>query len=263
MYLIGLCLLEMGDQSAALAQLKRTRSVYSETQEGLAAGLQEADLLLGMHREEDALAVYRMVLGGIQSRQADLRQPLGLAKKVSAPESSRLINTFSKPRKFDEGGALGRADVAPVPASVSAPAWWPKPIASGPEPKSACRNRLPEPQSAGEPAPRTLSHRTAGHNFENLASVEFTQREYPDDVWEGAECYLAGHQFTAAVSLLEEYLKYSERAASAGRPPWSIWASAVWPWAAWTKPWTRSASASNSIRPTPPAMKPDCGPPGP
>ena len=38
--------------------------------------------------------------------------------------------------------------------------------------------------------------------------IEFTDRDYPDDVWQGAECYLAGHQFTAAVSTLEEYLKY-------------------------------------------------------
>ena len=50
MYLIGVCLLEMGDSRAALTQFERTRDVYRDTSEGIAAGLQEADLLLAARR---------------------------------------------------------------------------------------------------------------------------------------------------------------------------------------------------------------------
>ena len=70
---------------------------------------------------------------------------------------------------------------------------------------------LPEPQSSETRRRGRELYRIAGRKFEQLAMIEFTDRDYPDDVWQGAECYLAGHQFTAAVSMLEEYLKYELR----------------------------------------------------
>ena len=81
---------------------------------------------------------------------------------------------------------------------------------------------LPEPQSSETRRRGRELYRTAGHKFEQLAMIEFTDRDYPDDVWQGAECYLAGHQFTAAVSMLEEYLKYELRGDAPRHS--SIWA---------------------------------------
>jgi tetratricopeptide (TPR) repeat protein len=70
---------------------------------------------------------------------------------------------------------------------------------------------LPEPKSSEARRRGRELYRTAGKHFEELAVLQFTARDYPDDVWQGAECFLAGHQFTAAVSMLEEYLKYELR----------------------------------------------------
>ena len=89
MYLIGLCLLEMGDSTAALAQLHRTRSVYLDTPEGLAAGLEEADLLRALHRDDDALAEYRQVLGGIHEKPPFSNRWIG-AKKFR----DRILKAF-------------------------------------------------------------------------------------------------------------------------------------------------------------------------
>ena len=83
MYLIGLCLMEMGDSTAALAQFQRTHKVYLDTPEGLAAGLEEADLLRALHRDDDALAEYRQVLGGIREKPAFSNRWIG-AKKFRA-----------------------------------------------------------------------------------------------------------------------------------------------------------------------------------
>jgi tetratricopeptide (TPR) repeat protein len=54
-------------------------------------------------------------------------------------------------------------------------------------------------------------YRKAGQVFGQLAELEFTTRNYPDDVWQSAESYLAGHRFTEAVAALDEYLKYELR----------------------------------------------------
>ena len=38
-----------------------------------------------------------------------------------------------------------------------------------------------------------------------------TSRQYPDDVWASANCYLAGHDYEHAVTMFEEYLKNESR----------------------------------------------------
>ncbi len=208
MYLIGLCLLEMGDQNAALAQLKRTRSVYSETQEGLAAGLQEADLLLGMHREEDALDVYRMVLGGIHAKRTFANR--WISPKKFRARILKAYQYFVEAGKFDEAVRLAER-MSPLFPEAQSACLVAETYRTWARAEVRQSETLPEPK-AGETRRRGRElYRTAGQNFEHLAKIEFTEREYPDDVWQGAECFLAGHQFTAAVSMLEEYLKYELR----------------------------------------------------
>ncbi len=65
MYLVGVAYLEMEDYRSALAQFARTRKVYLDTPEGLAAALDEADLLRELDQPDEALAAYRRALGAV------------------------------------------------------------------------------------------------------------------------------------------------------------------------------------------------------
>jgi tetratricopeptide (TPR) repeat protein len=208
MYLIGLCLLEMGDSKAALAQFQRTRSVYQDTPEGLAAGLEEADLLRVLHRDDDALGEYRQVLGGIREKPAFSNRWIG-AKKFRA----RIMSAYQyylEGQHYEQAERLAERMSPLFPKSQSVQlvaetyrAWARTEV--------RLSETLPEPQSSETRRHGRELYRIAGKKFEHLAMIQFTARDYPDDVWSGAECYLAGHQFTAAVAMLEEYLKYELR----------------------------------------------------
>ena len=45
----------------------------------------------------------------------------------------------------------------------------------------------------------------------NCAELQLATRDYTEDVWNGAECLLAGHDFRGAVRMLDEYLRYELR----------------------------------------------------
>src|SRR5690606_41922788 len=51
-------------------------------------------------------------------------------------------------------------------------------------------------------------YRAAGKEFSRLAEERFTTREYPEDLWASAECYLAAHDYADARRILEDYLKH-------------------------------------------------------
>ncbi len=208
MYLIGVCLMEMGDSTAALAQFQRTRGVYLDTPEGLAAGLEEADLLRGLHRDEEALAEYRQVLGGIHEKPAFSNRWIG-PKKFRA----RILKAYQyylEGQHYDQAVRLAERMSPLFPKSQSVQ-FVAETYRTWARAEVRLSETVPEPQASEARRHGRELYRIAGRKFEQLAMIEFTDRDYPDDVWQGAECYLAGHQFTAAVSMLEEYLKYELR----------------------------------------------------
>ncbi len=62
MYLIGVCLLEMGRDREALSQFVRTAKMYGKTSEGVAASFQEAELRRKAGEDTEALAAYNRIL---------------------------------------------------------------------------------------------------------------------------------------------------------------------------------------------------------
>ncbi|HTU26026.1 MAG TPA: tetratricopeptide repeat protein [Pirellulales bacterium] len=208
MYLIGLCLLEMGDSNAALAQLHRTRSVYLDTQEGIAAGLDEADLLRALHRDDDALAEYRQVLGSIKEKPAFANR--WIAPKKFRDRILQAFQYFLEGQHYEQAVQLAER-MSPLFPQAQSMQLVAETYRSWARNEVRLSETLPEPQSSEKRKHGRELYRVAGKKFEHLAMIRFTERDYPDDVWQGAECYLSGHQFTAAVSMLEEYLKYELR----------------------------------------------------
>ncbi len=70
MYLTGLCLLDLGDDRAALDQWDRTSRLFAEQPEGLAAAIEQADLLRRLKRNDEALAAYRRALAAVRDVEA-------------------------------------------------------------------------------------------------------------------------------------------------------------------------------------------------
>ncbi len=208
MYLIGVCLLETGDVRGAVAQFERTRDLYRDSPEGIAAGLQVADLLLEAQRDEQALTALRRMLAVI-------------------PETPEFSNPWIPPAEF-RGRVLADyqhfVDAAQYENAVGlTETMFPL------FPRTQCvrlaaetyrswarsllhaAESLPHPQADEMRARGRAQYRKAGQVFGQLAELEFTTRNYPDDVWQSAESYLAGHRFTQAVAALDEYLKYELR----------------------------------------------------
>jgi tetratricopeptide (TPR) repeat protein len=208
MYLIGVCLMEMGDAKAALAQFERTRDVYLGTPEGLAAGLQEADLLLSKGREEQALAAYRRTLGAVKDTGKFTNRwiPSDKFRARILAAYQHYIDTEQYERAIELTARL--APLFPQAQGIRLTAetyrTWARNLLQTAE-------NLPDPQGLETRKKSRALYRQAGKEFSQLGELEFTTRNYPDIVWQAAECYLAGHQFTQAVASLEEYLKYELR----------------------------------------------------
>jgi len=207
-YLIGVCLLQMGDTTGALEQFQRTAREYPDGPEALAAGFQAAELHRRSGNDREALAAYRRVLGsvghlkdydnpwyGLEPLRAgilDAYQAYFDAQKFSAclQLTERLSPLFARPRAVQLTAETYQA-------------WG--------------HSLLAQADALGEREAAPLLHRgrellrRAGQSYARLAALRITDREYPDDLWASAENYLQGQDFTAAAKVFGEYLKNESR----------------------------------------------------
>ena len=208
MYLIGVCYLHLGDQHAALAQFERTRKVYLDTREGLAAGLQEADLLLADGKDDEAVAAYCLVLSAIPA-DVKFANPFIPSQKFR----TRVLQAFDH---FQSQGDIPRAVQIAEHLTPLFPQSRAIEILAETYRKWAQRKLAEAEQTSGSGASQLRTEgrallRKAARTFGELAKLNFSARSYPDDVWLSAECYLEGHQFSQAVVTFDEYLKYELR----------------------------------------------------
>jgi tetratricopeptide (TPR) repeat protein len=203
-YLIGICYLEMGDQVAALAQFERTRSVHLDSAEGMAAGLQEADLLRSLKRDDDAVAAYRRVL----SSTTDPRRfenpwiPRDRFQARVVAAVSHYLEREQYPRALAMSEALWPLFSRSRAVELTAETYrqWAEKLLSD------AKGQNEQQASTTRREGRRLMRR-AGEEFRRLARLNFTERQYPDDVWRAAECCLAGQNYPDAVLHFEDYLK--------------------------------------------------------
>ena len=184
------------------------RDLHRDSPEGLAAGLQEADLLLGFQREEPALAALKGMLSAVPETPEFTNPwipPAEFRSRVLA-----VYQHFADAGQYENAISLTESmfPLFPRPQCVRLAAEtyraWARNLLHTAE-------TLPHPQSDEVRAKGRAEYRKAGQVFGQLAELDFTTRNYPDDVWQSAESYLAGHRFTEAVAVLDEYLKYELR----------------------------------------------------
>ncbi len=207
-YLIGLARMEMGDHPAAIAQFARTRRVFPKSQEGFAAGLEEAELHRRMGHDKEALIGYRHTLTALGNPQAFSNPWIsldGLRQRLLA-----AYRNFIENGNYEQGVELASALDLLLPRTsaltLQAATYrdWGRAqlaIAEGADPTEA--------EAAKREGRRRL--RQAGIVFSKLANLRITTRNYPDDIWESAESFLAGHDYVNAVRQFKRYLEIEGR----------------------------------------------------
>ncbi len=212
-YLQGCCLRRLGDFIAAEALFNRTRRSHFETPEGMASGIEEAELQHLLGNDTESLAAYRRVLREIADTPShtlpwitddELRQRLEAAAaehrqelqyELAADLLQALSLVFPDPRTVELRATLYQD--------------WGEHLS----------RQAADPQAKEVVALRTqarLKHRQAGLDFGRLAKLRFATREYPADLWRSAENYLRGQDYDSAA---EVYHKHLDSQTRTGRPP--------------------------------------------
>jgi tetratricopeptide (TPR) repeat protein len=201
-YHIGRGLQFQGQSDQAAKQFARTRQLYPDTLEGLAAALAEADLLRQNGAFAEAIFGYRRVLesfpGAAAYRSVVLPLPLLRERLMSA------LKDFANRKRFADALSLiehftplfSRTEQLELRGDTLER--WGKDLiehATGVD-QAAARDR-----SAGR---RHL--RNAGRAFEQLAELRYATRFYSADIWRSADNYFHGHSFSSTVRLLNQYL---------------------------------------------------------
>ncbi len=182
--------------------------MHHDSLEGIAAGLQVAELLLEAQRDEPALEAFRRMLAAIPDTR-DFTNPWIPAAEFRARVLAGYQHYIDTSQYEAAAGLTERLTPLFPPAQgirLTAETYraWARSLLHTAE-------TLPHPQAEEMRTKGRALERKAGAVFGQLARLEFTTRNYPDDVWQSAESYLAGHQFSEAVSALDEYLKYELR----------------------------------------------------
>jgi tetratricopeptide (TPR) repeat protein len=193
-----------GDSAAALKLFARTRQLYGDTWEGLAAALAEADLRRQSGDFEGALLGYRYVLESFKSA-ANYRS---VVMPLDAMRDRMMagLKDFVKQKRYADALALlddftpmfSRTEQLEVRGDTLEQ--WGAALVS-----AALDN---DPQAAASRGAGYRHWRAAGVAFEQLAELRFATEFYTGDLWHSAENYFRGHSYSRAVRLLDKYLEH-------------------------------------------------------
>lgn len=202
-YLLGRAAELEGEEREALKYFARTQQEFGDTPEALAAKLSEADIL--RHDGDDATALiwYRQIL------QLGL-DPATYRSNVLPIDQLRrrlleALSDFTRRGQYD--GAIAMLD--------NFPPLFPKTQELELRGKilrewgdRLVRQSADQSQSSRELRRDGLLHlREAGVAYEELAKLRFATENYPTDLWNSADCFYLGHNYSHAARLLNLYLE--------------------------------------------------------
>ena len=214
-YLLGVCLLDLADVEGiprdsyrAMDQFEYTRSTFPGTAEALASDWQQAELWRQRKRDRESLLSYARVLkavtdpDGYENAWLPLEQLrrrimegyqhfLDMHEYESCVQIAVLLYpTFSRERMVQAQAETYRA--------------WGQDLLAQAE-------QLPIAKAAAKVQEGESRLREAGHYFEQLARMTVVQRRYPDDLWDAAANYFAGHNYQDAARMLQLYVDNEPR----------------------------------------------------
>ena len=205
LYWIGKCQEALGDIEAAIDTFDRIGKQHGDTAESLVATLAQAKLDQLSENPEQALTNYRLVLESIRDPVTYANRLLSLTELRRRLKQAHL--RFVEAGQFDYSMALLEQftpvfDLVEVTAlRAKTHAKWGKQLLS--ETASSNRWRIPEIEKNAR-----YHFRAAGTAYESLARLRFATSNYAEDLWNAAENYYQGHNFSHATRLLKEYLHH-------------------------------------------------------
>ncbi len=208
MYLIGQCFLEMEDLRAALDQFRRTHETYLDTEEGIAAGLEQAELSRRLGIDTGLLDVYLAVIKAAGPGAAYTNSLLPYEKlRIRVLDAFQM---FLKSGNFKAAAKLA-GSLYPLFPHENAVA-----LAAQVHTNWAEALESQASKTTGEAMTRHLrdartQYRSAGERFARLAELRFASTYHTEDLWNSAESYLKGHDHARAIVQLQEYLRYELR----------------------------------------------------
>ena len=208
MYLTGVCLQEMGDNRAALAQFERTRALHGDTPEAQAAAFYAADLLRETGRDADAVTVCRWALGNIAAAESFNNPYLSLEQVRTRMQAA--FQQYVRAGRFDLGLQMVRLMSPLFPRArmleMTAEVYQTRAQSLlGQAEQQSVRHAEATRQRA------RADFRQAGRVLWRLAKLQIATRQYPEYLWNSATAYLDGRDYRNAIPVLRKYLDNESR----------------------------------------------------
>lgn len=206
MYFIGAGLAELGETDNAILQYGRLRKQFSSSFEALVAGLDEARLLRGAGRHDEAIGLMATVFRQLPPT-AEIDHP-HLPPVAPRERVRQDYDAFVEQR--DYGSAIKLLN-AGAPALGEETTWelkaavyqrWGRSLLLAAEKESA-KDREPFEKEGRR------RMRQAGAAFQSLAKLRFSNRKYPEDLWNSAESFAIGRDFVHAAEQYRSYIQFN------------------------------------------------------
>lgn len=208
MYLIGVCLVELGKPAAAVAQFKRTRLLHPDSPEATAADFQEAELLRRRGGDKRALAAYRRLLRAV-GQPDQFVNPWIIVKQLRI-DMLEAYRHYMETRNFESAIALAELfhPLFPRPRQMQLVTevyrGWGRSLLD----QAA---HLPSEQANPLLDEGHRHFRRAGRIQARLAQLRIATRHYPDDLWNAAENYMQGQGYREVIRVLRRYVDNESR----------------------------------------------------
>jgi len=207
-YLVGLCLFELGDLPAALNQMERTARMFLETPEALAALYQHGNIAGRMGRHTEEVSAYRRLVSAYV-QQDEFHNPW----INHAQLRTTLLNVcqnYLKAEKFETAVLLSKLLVHFEPKAEALQLTAQIYRTWGENVLEQAERQAPERAEELRRQARTQL-RCAGDSYLAAAREQYTSRQYPEDLWQSACAYSAGHDFHSAATMLRLYMRQETR----------------------------------------------------
>jgi tetratricopeptide (TPR) repeat protein len=207
-YLIGLGLMELGDLPAALNQMDRTVRLFPETPECLAALYQQGDIARRMGRYPEAAMAYQRLLAGC-AREDEFHNPWITLPQVKATLLG-VCQEYLKAEAYENAVLLSKSLVHLMPKEQTLQLTAQVYRTWGENLMAQAEHLPPERAESLRKQART-QFRRAGDTLTEVARAQYTTREYPEQLWNSASAYFAGHDFRHGAAMLRLYLRNESR----------------------------------------------------
>ncbi len=207
-YLVGIGLAEQGSFPAAVMQMERVEKLYPDSPECMAAVFQQAEFYRRMGRHEESVTAYCRLMRAY-SRLDEFHNPW-----ISSPQIRAAMlgacRDYVKARKYNTALVLVKAMAGPFPKDealkLAAKIYrtWADNLLEEAE-------HLPPDKAEVRRAEARNQLRRAGDSYTDLSREEFTSRDYPEQLWNAASAYFAGHDYRSAARTLRTYLRNEAR----------------------------------------------------